>query len=199
MIVDFIDIKKQLQRLLNIRLREEVKKRAPFFASLKSHFRHEGNDATYETVDNKKQSPVPQEVEVKRSMTRDEMAKMTLSDIMDRTGEMAEEMAGGMERGLFQTMGDVIKKAGNDIKSRPTFADTFLDGLDKIQIDFDGSRDKPIMPTLVTHPDMATKIKEEEANQTNEQKEAFAKREKKIMDRQFKDYQEREKKRRLID
>ncbi len=69
-----------------------------------------------------------------------------------------------------------------------------------IEIDFDDDdRSKPSLPFLVMHPTVAQKAMEEEKNLTEEEKKDFEEKQQKILDAKYKDYMEREDKRKLID
>lgn len=201
MIADFPTIKENLHKGMDIFLREEVKRRAPFIAMVGSHFMHEGDKSSYETVDREKKTVDFQRGESKFTLTREEMNKMTIQDIIQKIQASAEDLAGQMERHAFQTLSETIEKAGNTIPGNPPFSpDAFLKGLEMIEIDFeDDDRNKPHLPTLVTSPEVAAKIKEQEAKTTPEEKKIFEEKREKIMDKKYDDFLAREGKRKLVD
>ncbi len=201
MIVDFPTIKENLHKGMDIFLREEVKRRAPFIAMVGSHFMHEGDKSSYETVDREKKTVDFQRGESKFTLTREEMNKMTIQDIIQKIQASAEDLAGQMERHAFQKLSETIEKSGNIIPGNPPFSpDAFLKGLEMIEIDFeDDSRDKPHLPTLIMHPNLAKKAMEQEEKMTPEEKAVFDEEKKKIMDKKYDDFLAREGKRKLVD
>lgn len=200
MIVDFISIKRKLHQGINILLREEVKRRTPFLSMIGSRFMHEGNRTSYETVNHERKNLEYKKAESGFSLKREEMSKMTFKEIVEKIQQAAEDMAGQMERGVFQTLKEEIDKAGNIIPGNPPFSpEAFLRGLEMIEIDFDDSRDKPNLPFLVMHPTLAKKVKEQEAQMTEEEKRKFDKKKEQILDKKYEQYVARESKRKLVD
>lgn len=201
MIVDFVSIKEKLNQGLDILLREEVKKRTPFLGMVGKFLIHEGNKSSYETIEHEKKNLEFKKAESSFMVTREEMNKMTFKDIIQKIQTLAEDMAGQMERGTFQTLLEEIEKAGQNIKGNPPFSpEAFLQGLKMIEIDFDeDSRDKPRLPTIIMHPSQFAKVKEQEAKMTEEEKMDFDKKMKQILDKKYEEYIVRESKRKLVD
>lgn len=201
MIVDFIEIKEKLHTITNILLREEIKRRAPFIGSIGSRYLHEGDKHMVGTVEQDKS-----ELEMKRGkssfyLSREEMSKITFLEIVEKIKESAEEMAGQMERGAFQTLTEEMEKHNRNIPGNPPFSpEAFLKGLEMIDIDFaDDDPQKPHLPTLVMHPDLAQKAKEQEESMTPEEKARFDEEMKKIIEKKYQDFMKREGGRKIID
>jgi len=200
MIVDFVKIKKKLSQWADIFLREEIKRRTRFASRLGSHIIHEGDRASYETVDKEKKKLEYKKAESSFSLTREEMDKITFKEIVEKLKVVAEDMARQIEGGLFQTLSKGIEEAGNVIPGNPPLSpDSILRGLEMIKVDFDDSRDKPILPVLVMHPNLAKKAMEQEAQMTEEEKREFEKKQKQILDKKYEEYLVRESKRKLVD
>ncbi|MBI3046445.1 MAG: hypothetical protein HYY86_02855 [Candidatus Harrisonbacteria bacterium] len=201
MIIDFPKIKENLHKGMEIFLRQEINRKAPFAATIGKHFFHEGDKSSYETVDREKKALDFKRGESQFTVTRDEMNKLTIKDIIQKVQGIAEDMAGQIERNLFQTMNETIEKSGNTIPGNPPFSpEAFLKGLEMVEIDFDeDDRNKPQLPTLVMHPDLAKKAKEQEANMTAEEKKAFDEKMKAMIDKKYDDFLTREAKRKLVD
>ncbi len=202
MIVDFIGIKDKLAHNLNIFLRQEVNRRAPLLTIVgNKSILYEGDKTSYETVDRKKNNMPMQKVESNFTLTHEEMSKMTIAQIMEKIGELAEDIAGQMERGIFATLTQATEESGNVVKdTKPLSAETFLEGLAMIEIDFeDGLREKPQFPTMVLHPSQMEKLKKEEANETPERKQEIEARKNQILDKKYEEYLLRENNRKLVD
>ena len=72
--------------------------------------------------------------------------------------------------------------------------------MEKMYVDFeDDDRAKPSKPSLFVGPEAFEKLKESEANATQEDIEKFKKREEEILDKKYAEYMEREGKRKMVD
>lgn len=82
-------------------------------------------------------------------------------------------MRSGMARRLFARMDEIAEENGMvvDVRGRPFSVDLFIEGLEKMDIDFDASG-KPIMPGCVVHPSNMEKLCA--ALDTDEAKEKIA-------------------------
>lgn len=200
MIVDFTSTKKELEKIANIHLREEVRRRTPFLGMIGKHIIHEGNEQTYETVDKKEQKMEFKKAEAVFSVTAEEMGKIKFPEILKRMEVAAEEIAKQTEQGAFKEIFKKVEEVGNMIPGNPPFSsEAFLKGLEMIEIDFDGARDKPSLPTVVVHPSQFEKMKEQEAKMTDEERKEFEIKKETILDKKYKEYVAREEKRKLID
>jgi hypothetical protein len=94
-----------------------------------------------------------------------------------------------------------MEKHNRNIPGNPPFSpEAFLKGVEMIDVDFaNDDPTKPHLPTLVMHPDLAKKAKEQEENMSPEDKAKFDKKMKDIMDQKYKDFIEREGGRKIID
>lgn len=201
MITDFISVKQELDNRMNILLREMVKKKMPFLSSIGKKIQHEGDRASYQTVNQEERNLDYKVVKGDFKYTRHEMNKLTLRDIQNKIIETAENIAEQMERGAFKSLAEEIEKAGNIIEGNPKLSPkAILQALEKVQIDFiNDNRETPKLPTIVAHPTQIKKLFEQDAKQTPEEKEEYKKKEQQILDIKYKEYMEREGKRKLID
>lgn len=200
MIVDFISIKEKLHNGINLYLRAEVKRRAPFLNMIGSRYTHEGDESSYETVDKQEKKMEYKRAETKLILTKEEMSKITFPEILKKIEDLAEDMARQMEGGAFQTLAEETEKVGNTIKGNPPFSpEALLQGLEMIDIDFDDARDKPSLPTIFIHPSQWEKIKEQDEKMTEEQKKEFEKKQQVVLDKKYQEYVTRENKRKLVD
>lgn len=124
------------------------------------------------------------------SVSREEVLTMKPDDLMAKVSTAAEDMAGQMERDLFQSLDESIKESGNTIPGNPELSpESILIALEMITVDFEeDDRSKPVMPTLVTAPGAFEKLKEHEAKATEEEKEEYKRRQEAIMDKKFKEH-----------
>lgn len=201
MIVDFINIKERLHKKMDVCLRMEMKKRTPFLTSVGTRYLHEGDKFYMGTTEQEKSEIELKRGESKFTLSREEMSTITISEIVNKIQESAEDMAGQMERDAFQTLNEEMEKHNRTIPGNPPFSpEAFLNALEMIDIDFkDDDPNSPYLPTLVMHPDVAKKAKEQEENMTAEEKEKFDSRMKEIIDKKYKEYMEREGVRKIVD
>lgn len=201
MIVDFITIKEKLHQGSNIFLRGEIKKKAPFISMIGSRYLHEGDKHFYSTKGQEKKELKLKKGESTFSLTREEMNKITFKEISEKLQLVAEDMAGQMEKNAFRSLNEGMEKHNRKIPGNPPFSpDAFLQAVEMIEIDFaNNDPKKPHLPTLIVSPELAQKIKEQEANMTLEEKKEFDNKMEKVMTKKYKEYMEREVKRKIID
>ena len=108
MIVDFIEVKRALDKTAHLFLRAEIRKRMPFVSQIGVIPQHEGSDASYETVDRQ-----VQEIEYQLTtsepvtLTRDEMAGLSLAEVEQLLLKLAEDLAHKIERTALEKMGQI--------------------------------------------------------------------------------------------
>ena len=93
------------------------------------------------------------------SFRDDELPTLTLDDLLQRLDAAAKDMAGQQARHLYKTIEEAATRVGNvvDGKQRTISADLLLQGLLRIQIEFD-RRGLPVMPSFYCHPDLESAI-----------------------------------------
>lgn len=74
-----------------------------------------------------------------------------------------------------------------------------METLEKIAIDFDDTRDKPRLPTIVTTPSQFEMLKSMNEKLSDLEKKQFESKMSKILDKKYEEYTEREKNRKLVD
>lgn len=74
--------------------------------------------------------------------------------------EAAEQSVQQLMPQFFEQVGNILRSAGQEVDARgqPMTIDLFLDGLEKVDIDFDGEG-KAKLPTLVLSPELAERFK----------------------------------------
>jgi hypothetical protein len=163
MIVDFIQIKRALDKAANKFIRAEIKKRTPFVSQIAVIHQHEGSDASYETVDRQVQE-TDYHLTLSKPITlsKDEMGRLSLAEIEKLLIDVAEDMAHKIERTALDKLGRILEDSGNTIvESGRLGPESFLRSLEVMQVDFDDVRERPHIPQIVLHPDTFARLKEQ--------------------------------------
>jgi len=127
------------------------------------------------------------------------MKSLTIDDIIKKIDAVAEEMTGHMARSMFANIEEATKEAGTNIDQggKPFTPDTYLEGLEKIQIDFDEETGRPHMPTLVVNPRLYAEIKDKLPEWENNTE--YKKRLEEIIKRKYREWYDRESNRKLVE
>jgi hypothetical protein len=201
MIVDFIQIKRRLDLGARNFIRNEIKKRTPFLNQIGVIPQHEGSDASFETVDKEvneiEYKPIAGEAV---SLTAEEMATISLSEVEQLLIKMAEDFAHKAQQFAFQRFGEILEEAGQTLtENKPIDNESVLRLMDSVDIDFDDTRDRPHMPTIVLHPNTLQRLQDEKQRMSEEQVRAFELKQQEILNRKYEEYVLRENNRKLVD
>jgi hypothetical protein len=199
MLPDFTDLVTQLQDAVTMRLRLRVRSGDPVISMIGHMTQYEGDRQTYETVQGDERQTDYQRVEGLISISRPELRELTLEDILKKVDAAAEEMTGQIARSMFATIGQAAETAGNLINNegKPFMFDTFLAGIERVDIDFDEATGRPHMPRLVMHPDLWAKVKDKlpEWETNPESRRRFAQ----LIEKKRNEWNDRESRRKLVD
>ncbi|MBU1706002.1 hypothetical protein KKG19_04750 [Patescibacteria group bacterium] len=201
MITDFPNAKKQIKRILDEILRAKVKQNAPMLSMVNKRMMHEG-DRLGIIDENGKHTVSPMKlVESEFFISNEEAKNIKAEDIISKVTSAGEDMAGKIERDLFQTLDKSIKESGNTIPGNPELSpEAILTALEMMPIDFeDDDRLKPIKPSLVAAPAAVEKLMQIEASSTEEEKEEYRKKEEEIFDKKYAEYIKDIESRKIID
>jgi hypothetical protein len=201
MIVDFVQIKRKLSIAADNFVMAEAKKHMPLVSQIQIVMKHEGDEASYETVDKEVNDidfvPVMSET---KPLTREEMAQLSMGDIEQLLAKLAEDFARKSERFALQRMGEILNAAGQTFnENKPFDNESVVDDLEKIQIDFDDTRDKPHLPSIVLSPDTLRRLKDEKEKMSEEEIHNLEIRRQRILDLKYEEYVSRENNRKLVD
>jgi hypothetical protein len=190
MITDFPEIKKEIKRVVDAVLRQKVKENAPAMSLANKVTLHEGNKLGVIHPDGKHVVNELQYVESGFTIPKKEIPVLKPDDFMAKVSAAAEDMAGQMERGLFQKIDESVKEGGNTIPGNPELSpDSILTALEMITIDFeDDDRAKPVKPSIFADPVAINKLLEKIAQLTPEQKAINESREKTIIDKKYEEH-----------
>lgn len=200
MITDFPEAKKAVKKVVDSALRQKVKENTPALSMIDKRILHEGNKLGVLHDDGKHVVNDLQYIQSEFMIPYKDVPTMKAADFMEKVTAAAVDMAGQMERGLFQKMDESAKESGNVLSSKELTPDTITEALEKVDIDFeDDDRAKPIRPSLFTDPVSWEKLKEKIDKITPEQKEIHDQREKAIMDKKYEEYMKDLNSRKIID
>lgn len=199
MIVDFPDLKAELNEWLRAASREQIRS-SPFLRMIRRHIQHEGDGLTYSTMDGDVRTMNYDLIEETVSTTPSEMAAMSRQEVLKMVLEAGESVARQATQNAFDTLNREIDAVGNTVASSdPTNPEAFLAVLERVHIDFDDSRDKPQMPTLVCHPSKAAELQQRWEALSPAERSEYERRKQEILDRKYAEYVSRENRRALVD
>jgi len=201
MITDFPEAKKEIKKAIDSVLRTKVKQSAPMLSLVGGKTLHEGDSMGVIHEDGRHVVSPFQHAESQFSVSREEMLTMKPDDLITKVGTAAEDMAGQMERHLFQAIDESVKESGNTIPGNPELSpEAILIALEMIVVDFeDDDRSKPVMPTIVTGPGAYEKLKEQEEKATEEEKREYKMKQEAIMDKKYQQHLEDLASRKIVD
>jgi hypothetical protein len=97
----------------------------------------------------------PMRVEGHMSIKRQDVELTNVPAIVQSIEEGARSLLDSLAEQFFPRMNTVLEEAGQvtDAQGQPLTPDLFLDGLEKVELEFDASG-QPKMPVLAAHPDV---------------------------------------------
>lgn len=200
MIVDFPEIKTVLGEQLSKFSRRVLRESGPLLRRIGVHFQHEGEKHQFNTLDGAEKELPYQDQIGEFTFSRDELPTLSIPEIFKRCGDAMREMAGRIEREAFRTIGEAMDEVGNTLKTQdPCSPENFLAMLDKVQIDFEGTRERPMMPSLFANEQTIKEFQRRFDALTPEQRRDLDRRREEILDRKYVEYLSREGDRKLVD
>jgi len=197
MLPDFPGLKSKIQSIINQRMRRTV-----YGSGVLSRIRrlqaHEGDTFSTYRLDGSVQQSGTREIGVEFSVDKNELAKLTPKELVEKVDRVALEMAEKTSKGVFEDIRKVTDETGNVVDSRgqPFSFDLLLQGLEKIEMDFD-EHGQPTGLTIVMHPELGKRvpelIKQWEANPD------FKKRYDELIEKKREAWSVRESRRKLVD
>jgi hypothetical protein len=200
MIVDFPKVKTELDEQLTKYSRQVLRESGALIRRMPVHLQHEGEEHQFNTLDGAEKELPYQDQVGEFTFSRDELPTLLIPEIFKRCADAMREMAGQIEREAFRTIGEAVDEVGNTLKGvDPCNPESFLAALDKIQMDFDGSRQQPVMPTLFADEETIKEFQRRFEALTSEQRHDLDRRREEIVDRKYAEYLSRESDRKLVD
>ncbi|MGK2885620.1 MAG: hypothetical protein ACSLE8_12740 [Rhodococcus sp. (in: high G+C Gram-positive bacteria)] len=199
MVVDFPALKSELNDWLAAVSRAQLRS-ASLLGMFPRHIQHEGENFTYSTVDGSLRSMDYTKIEESITTTAADIAAMSRHDLVKLTLSVMESVATQATQASFDAINREVEAVGNTVRTAdPTGPDALLAVLVKIQIDFDDTRDRPQLPTMVCHPSRVAELQARWDSLTADQKLEFEQRREAILDRKYEEYVSRENNRTLVD
>ncbi len=196
---DFREIKEKLQRFLILRLRDQVKKRDPVLAMIRTTQQHEGRRHVYSTDEGKQRSSDYQPTIAEITINQHETVDWGMEHIVRRIDEMADQMIGQIVPNMFATLRQVTEETGNVVSGggKPYSFEIFLETIEKIQMEFDDVTGEPQFPTMFVGPQLWERIRTmlPEWEQNDEYKARF----RAVIARKKAEWDDREGNRKLVD
>lgn len=201
MIVDFTSIKFKLDRIAHSHLKFVLKREEGFLGQMRLHIFHEGHgEYSFQTVDNETIEQEDELIESSFGIPNEKLKDLKLHEVLQLIENLGVEMAKKRAEMAIKRMNEAIDRVGNVVVGEnKSFAENSLAMLEKVQIDFDESRDKPSLPTILVHPSTAEKLKAEEKSMSIEDKLSYEQKQEEILNRKYEEYVLRESNRKLVD
>ena len=159
MLPDFPELKSEISDTLF----EFLRLRISYHLGPLSEIRHiqyfESTDRRVRHASGETEEHQMRRMEAEMTIKHDEFPNMTLEKLLEKLDHVAQEMARQMAQYTYQTISEATAKVGNviDAKRAKLSAETILEALTKIQIDFD-SVGRPKMPSVHVHPNLESAV-----------------------------------------
>jgi hypothetical protein len=200
MIVNFIKLKRRLDRFAYGHLKGIHVRDGSFLNLMARHIIHEGHTTTYQTVENETMDLNMEKIESVITIPRSDLHKLRFQEVIDLYEKMSTELLNKKFALSYKRINEVVESSGNVIDgSGKSFSESTLEMLEKIHIEFDDIRERPQLPTMVVNPVTGEKLRKEEEQMSPEEKEEHARKQSQILDRKYEEYVLRESNRKLVD
>ncbi len=198
MLPDFPEQKRLVSGGLVEVLRRRIRGHMTPFGEVRTYRHHEGHRSRLVTSEGEESESGYHEVSSELLIEGENPQDMPLEELVGKLERIAKEMAGQAKRHAYEAISEAVERAGNVVNAqgRPLTPDTFLEVLEKMDIDFDPSG-QPIMPTLVVGTELAAKLRERVPEW--ERDPANARRFEDLIRRKREEWRDREARRRLVD
>ncbi len=160
MLPDFREAKETLERSFTRRISDQVKKRDPVLATIRTVRQHEGRRHVWSTDQGKEKSTGYQPTVAKIAISQHQTVEWTIADIARQADTIADQMIGQIVPNMFATLKETTEEVGNvvDAAGRPFSFELFLESIEKVHIDFDEVTGQPHLPTMFVGPKLADRI-----------------------------------------
>ena len=198
MLPDFPEAKDRARRMFLRAVREQIPEREPLLRGIRHTRIHEGKTARLTRHDLSTSGIEFKQASVELSISRDQMRRMSIEQLVEKVGEMAEQFAGHQARLMFATIERSAEEVGNAVSaSELGNKEAFLEMQRRLQVDFDPDTLEPKNLIIVLHPDQVDSFKSqaEEWEKDPEFKAEMAR----IRKRQIEAWHAREDRRKLVD
>ncbi len=197
MLPDLPSLKRDIQRILDRYLQQQVHARLGVFNESLQHIIHEGNRMRTIRADGSVEESNLKEASAEMSLQLAEIPHLTPNERIAKLNNMADELANQIVKHLFGTLDAVLEKAGQvaNQKGKPLSAEAVFEALEKIQLDFDETG-KHHKLSIVVPPALFLRAKE--VFEQIESDPALKKRYEDILTRKKLEWRDREAARKLV-
>lgn len=197
MLPDFPALKAQLAREHRRKVEAEIDAQMPVVSRIRSVRFHEGNGFSFERHDEVIETQEFKDVKIPVQVSARLEFSETVQELKQQVRNVATDMAAYLETLLFQTVERTSKEVGTatNMNGQPFTLESYLDSLEKIDINFD-SFGMPEFPTPVCAPSLWKKMQAE--FERFKSSSVLRDRAESIIGQKWKDWRDRESRRRLV-
>jgi len=197
MLPDFPSLKGRLMDRRVSEIRAKIDAQMPIVSKIRSVRFHEGNSFSVQRDDGVIESQGFIDVRSPIQISANLEFKETVENLKVETEKLAVDFASQLEKLFFERFTKITESVGNamDMKGEPFTAESYLDMLDRVELDFD-MFGLPIYPTQVCHPVMGETLQREFARFRTES--GLRGRAETIIEQKRREWRDREGRRRLV-
>ncbi len=194
MIIDFPEAQTYIAKIISQYVNRQIRERSKLLSMMNPvHVVHEGDRIGIHREDGSRESKPLTLHKSEVQITGDNGVAIGAEELVKGLDDMVGDMSRQLEKSVVSGIQDIAEKGENTVSGSmdniESMQDMLLQSMENMHIDFkDGDRNKPILPSLLVHPTMGSKLAELASGETQIQKDNFKEREKKILDEKYKDY-----------
>lgn len=198
MLPDFPSVKRRADRAFSDFVKREIVRRSPILGEVSRITQHEGHNWSFGPAGQRREGEGYLKLEAEFSLTREEMRQGGMAAVRKRYEEVAEFFAEKQTKDMFAKVSAAADSVGNVVDAGGQFSqEHFIDLFEKVEVDYDPETRRPKNAMFVMHPDTYRKV----VPQIKEWEEdaAFQERLKRVHERKWLEWRDRESRRRLVD
>lgn len=189
MIPDFPLIKAKIEKVVNKHFRETVKQNSPFISMMSRRTLYEGNKMGVIYQDGKHIVNELKTVHTEFAINHDEIPELKPDEFISKVSNAAEDISIQMERGMIDSIEEIVEMSGNVISNEKIGPDLVLRMFEKLKFTFENDdRQKPNKVSIFSSLEAYQKLADVMANMTEIEKEDYKRKEEKILNRKYEEY-----------
>lgn len=198
MLPDFPAVKEHARRLFLRAVRDRIPEHAPLLRGIRRSRIHEGRSARLTRQDTSTDEIEFQAASAELEMTREQMRRITVEQLLDHVSSMAEQFARQEVQLMFTRISEAVEQVGNSVSAAELgVKEGFLEMQRRLEVDFDPETLQPKNLVLVMHPSQVERFKVQAEEW--EQDPKFVAEMEKIRQQQLEAWRARENRRKLVD
>ncbi len=156
MLPDYPELKRKIREKLMDLMQQQILAASGIVGEIPRSVMFEGDKFVIVREDGSIQEAILSEIAASMTFSKEELSKASPADVVEKIGLTAIEMATQQSKMTFDFIDEEVDKVGNKIDTKGKKPiDAYLEGLEKILIDFDQKTQMPKLPRIVTSPDAA--------------------------------------------